>query len=245
MSKQIAKANNSFVCSFCEQFFGSNEELMLHMQCHNVAKPFFCTECDNNYAYKAALNIHMDCHRQENLTYNCNECSYSCDNKRNLINHLNAHSSDKIFACKNCDYKTTSKWSLYKHCKEHGHGNKYKCKDCELEFPFMNSLIKHANEIHKNKEPLACSTCLKLFSNKSNLTRHTKIHATNDIISNKANEKYSDNESEVIIKFHTENDQCDQNNNIEQIIPDTLISNDNIHHVDKFQNNCVSCKKKI
>ena len=178
------KTNTLFVCSFCDLDFISNEELMLHMQCHNATKPYICTECDKRYAYKSILKRHMVTHRQEKSIFNCNECDYICDNKQNLTKHAIAHSSVKTFTCTKCDYRTISNDSLSKHNREHGHGENYKFKDCDSEFQFANFLTKHENEIHRNGEPFACSICQKLFSNKSYLNIHMRIHITNTITIN-------------------------------------------------------------
>ena len=52
-SNRVLKS--ALTCLFCEQNFSSEEEIMLHMPCHNVEKPFHCIECDQRYAYKTAL----------------------------------------------------------------------------------------------------------------------------------------------------------------------------------------------
>ena len=188
----------------------------------------------------------METHTQEKPIFNCTECNYTCDNKRNLTDHTIAHSSDKIFTCTKCDYRTISNVSLSKHNREYGHGENYKCMDCDSVFHFANALTKHANEIHKNRGPFACSNCQKLFSNKSNLTRHIKIHITNNVTDNNENEKCSDNKNEEFLEFHTENKQCDDNNNnIEEISPEILVSNNDSDLVDKSKKICVSCKKNV
>ena len=82
------------------------------------------------------------------------------------------------------------------------------------------------------------------FSKKYNLTRHMRMHITNVDTINDKNEIYSDNENVVISNFHKENNLCDKNNNTEEIIPETLVSNYNADIFDKLKRNCVSCKKK-
>ena len=104
--KENPVTSASFVCSFCDVDFISNEELMLHLQYHNATKPYFCTECDNRYMNKSGLKRHVATHGNEELKFNCNKCDYTCDNKRNLTNHVFADSSDKPFICKKCDYRT-------------------------------------------------------------------------------------------------------------------------------------------
>ena len=56
---------NSFLCLLCELDCNSNDELNLHMQIHNAAKPYFCSECEKRYTYKNALKSHMESHRLE------------------------------------------------------------------------------------------------------------------------------------------------------------------------------------
>ena len=229
MSKDNCEINNLFVCLFCELKFISHAEMLLHMQYHNIDKPYFCIECDNKYTSKHALLRHMESHKIEKPTYTCSKCDYLCNNKRNLTNHEMAHSSDKSFNCTKCNFKTISKFSLSKHNKVHNKGNKYKCKDCDFECQFLNALTKHANEMHENKKPFACLVCQKFYTNKTNLTIHMKTHAIND------------NENEVLMNINP----CDENNNIETIKPETLISNKNIGLNEKWTKNCVSCKRNL
>ena len=59
--------NNSLLCLFCNKKICSKEELVLHLQCHNVEKPFLCTECDKRFSYKAALKRHMIVHMKEKI----------------------------------------------------------------------------------------------------------------------------------------------------------------------------------
>ena len=101
MSKDNCEINNSFVCLLCELKFISNEEMLLHLQCHNTDKPFFCIECDNKYTSKHTLKRHMDSHKKEKptFTFTCSKCDYMCYNKRNMTSHEMAHSSDKSFHC--------------------------------------------------------------------------------------------------------------------------------------------------
>ena len=107
----------------------------------------------------------METHTQEKPIFNCTECNYTCDNKRNLTDHTIAHSSDKIFTCTKCDYRTISNVSLSKHNREYGHGENYKCMDCDSVFHFANALTKHANEIHRNREPFAYYNLPETFLN--------------------------------------------------------------------------------
>ena len=169
----------------------------------------------------------MDSHKKEKptFTFTCSKCDYMCYNKRNLTSHEMAHSSDKSFHCTKCDYKSISKTSLSMHNKEHNKGNKYKCMECDTEFQFLNALTKHANKIHGNKTPFSCLICQKCYTNKTNLNVHMKkTHATNDITIN-------DNDNEELLKIN----QYDENNNIETIRPETLISNKNIDFNDKWK----------
>ena len=162
LSKQNCEANTSLlVCLFCDSKFSSHEELILHIQIHNVVKPYLCLECGNRYAYKGALKRHVESHTKDKLTYNCDKCDYTCVNKRSLTDHGIAHSSNKNFSCTKCNYKTISNRSLSKHIIEFNHVNNFKCNECDSEFRFLNSLTKHANDVHKNKEPFACSICEK------------------------------------------------------------------------------------
>ena len=216
ISKQYCEASKSLVCLFCDLKCSSHEELILHLQIHNVAKPYLCMECGKGYAYKGSLKSHVESHTKEKLLYECNKCDYICANKRNLTNHKIAHSSDKNFSCNKCDFKTLSSVSLSQHRNKCDHINTFKCNECDSEFRFLNSLTKHAYNVHKNKEPFACSMCVKCFSSKSNLTKHMKIHTAHDISINE----------------NIETNQSDQTDNIE-------------HHVDELQNNCVSCKTKL
>ena len=122
--------DTSLICVFCEEHFSSKEEIMLHMQCHNIERPYICTDCDKRYAYKNALKRHKAIHTKETLfsdsenghqsQYECKNCGLKFRFANALVQHANRiHNNKKPFACSICNSCFLKKYHLDRHVKIH------------------------------------------------------------------------------------------------------------------------------
>ena len=259
----------SLVCVFCEQTFSSNEDIQLHLQCHNVPKPFVCIECDLRYAHKSALKRHKAIHARENLftcpnckvsfideqelyvhskihvnaNLSCEICDYVCENARSLTEHILAHSSKNSFTCKNCDFRCLSKFTLSRHRGKCTPMNKYECLNCNLNFRFAIALENHTKSVHKKLNTFACTICPSSYSNKGNLNKHMKTHASKDNINiNKKTisdiEKHTSNNSYVNnVDVNNNNNDNDNDNNFDVAIGTSSGGDDNNNNCDINNNN--------
>ena len=54
----------------------------------------------------------------------------------------------------------------------------YECEQCESKFRQKKLLTKHVKTVHGSEE-FPCPTCGKVFNQKSNMKRHSKLHEVN------------------------------------------------------------------
>ena len=76
---------------------------------------------------------------EDDILFNCTECSYSCMNEDILIIHLASHN---IFPCNKCNFIGKSLKHLSDHSKSHS-VNSYKCTECDYNGKTKTDLKTH------------------------------------------------------------------------------------------------------
>ena len=89
-------------CTKCDKKFPFESDLSLHMNKHRTVKSFKCKSpgCKKSYYSKGELDKHTETHK--NIDWNCELCTYSSKDKRNLKAHMRVHSNLKPYMCEKC-----------------------------------------------------------------------------------------------------------------------------------------------
>ena len=85
---------------------------------------------------------------------------------------------DKVdFKCNECGktYKYRKDLNAHTRLKHEEEVKLYECEQCDSKFKQRKLLNKHMKTLHGGEE-FPCPTCGKVFSQKSNMKRHSKMH---------------------------------------------------------------------
>ncbi|XP_072944743.1 uncharacterized protein [Epargyreus clarus] len=94
---------------------------------------------------------------------------------KNLVAHLDTHSSSKEHACNVCDKKFKFRSGLLIHKAVHDPTPKKTCEICGKTFHVIAQYRKHF-VYHANERKFGCETCGKRFNTMDILRVHTRIH---------------------------------------------------------------------
>lgn len=112
----------------------------------------------------------------EEQTFQCRLCLKMFNSKKKRKSHERKdHETQGTFSCDMCNYSTTKKYYIVKHKMRHIKEYTVFCKKCQAGFLSKNELNVHNVKEH-DAQPHACPVCKKMFSNKFNLTTHSKLH---------------------------------------------------------------------
>ncbi|KAL7643698.1 UNVERIFIED_CONTAM: hypothetical protein RMT77_005696 [Armadillidium vulgare] len=160
-------------CRYCNFSFKSKDELKTHLKTHNKRK-FKCAHCSYECNFRSVLKNHMLIHRNVKL-YKCSDCSYECNQKGNLRIHMLTHTNVKLFKCSDCSYECNRKGNLRTHMLTHTNVKLFKCSDCSYECNVKRNLKEHLLT-HANIKLFKCSDCSYECNHKGILKRHMLTH---------------------------------------------------------------------
>lgn len=84
----------------------------------------------------------------------------------------------EIFHCRYCDVVFSESASCSNHeMNNHDPINPYECVACPFKTNQHTALIHHIKQIHKLEKPFLCTQCSKTFIRRSDLRKHTFVHA--------------------------------------------------------------------
>jgi KRAB domain-containing zinc finger protein len=131
---------------------------------------FECTDCGRSYKYRGNLTSHQRLHN--GTAFACDLCERQFNEKRELEQHFNAHTSAKPYACdvNGCEKMFTQMSSVITHKREvHEYvPGKYRCEVCQRAFVNAGHLKRH-RLTHTNERAFACKDCPQTFKLRTHL----------------------------------------------------------------------------
>jgi KRAB domain-containing zinc finger protein len=184
-----------YKCNKCGRSFKHLQAYSNHKKTHDVK--IFCRVCGKSYSSGKALREHeYNKHSIQKAPHRCRLCTQSFVTRSALLIHGRTHHTKgknnaplleeaqvkvETLPCSLCSEQFPNPVALVAHMQTHtgmGMGNR------DVGNGNMGNLDQGSlpqSSYEKEEEhysPLKCKICFKLFSNKSNLQRHVKIHAT-------------------------------------------------------------------
>lgn len=163
---------------------------------------FKCKLCNATYKQRTDFLHHIETVHKLS-TYSCSLCSCQLNSLNELIDHLkfihkinnnldihiNNHqrrpSFNTLFSCNICTKKFNSRFDLNQHVL-HEHNQREKtlsssefiCSLCDLTFPTEFLLLEHNKHLHRSPiiPSFKCTYCHALFTSRTQLDRHSRIH---------------------------------------------------------------------
>ncbi|XP_075980707.1 uncharacterized protein LOC142979582 [Anticarsia gemmatalis] len=102
-------------------------------------------------------------------------CEVCGKHTRNLMNHLDTHTTDKAYSCNVCDKKFKFRSGLLIHKAIHDPTPKKTCEVCGKTFHILAQYRRHF-VYHANERKYGCETCGKRFNTLDILKVHNRTH---------------------------------------------------------------------
>ena len=194
-AKKAINESAELTCCFCNKMFTNKTNRKRHeVAVHQHLGKFSCGKCSMKYINQTDLNYHLEVeHMEGTQKMECDECEKVFKTEKTLLQHKRyAHASKEEYSCDKCDKTFTLKPSLVRHRREKHSEHKVnwnqvelgenlnpQCDICGNFFKRESNLKIHRKTVHGSKDVSldsshTCHNCKKVFSSKSNCTRHLR-----------------------------------------------------------------------
>ncbi|XP_028255523.1 zinc finger protein ZFMSA12A-like isoform X2 [Parambassis ranga] len=163
-------------CTVCEQTFGSQTQLLRHLQTHSVegAEPRYnCRFCDQTFSGVTQLRIHQRTHTFR--SYQCDQCSKTYGSLTGLHSHRVSHTTESRYLCPQCGKRFKTRDGLEGHLRTHTGERPYRCPYCPKDFTALAGLNVHVRR-HTGERPYVCTVCGKGWPSGGDLQKHMRTH---------------------------------------------------------------------
>ncbi|XP_029974049.1 zinc finger protein 335 isoform X2 [Salarias fasciatus] len=145
---ETAPKVSEFPCPVCHRVYPMQKRLTQHMKTHSTEKPHMCDKCGKSFKKRYTFKMHLLTHIYSlgDNKFKCEFCDYTCENKKQLLNHQLSHTNDRPFKCDYCKYSTSKE-----------------------EFLVSHLAIKHTGE-----KPFSCDMCHFMTKHRKNLRLHVQ-----------------------------------------------------------------------
>ena len=170
----------SFDCGICDASFMDQGSWKRHKERHFGVRNHSCEICGMAFYEKYSLRVHQTSHfytslkseKDVNSGFTCHICQKYFKTKKDMKNHLVAHSTKK-YTCEFCNKRFSLKYSYVRHRRIHTGERPYKCGICDFAFSDGSAWSKHV-KMHSGIKPYKCDICNKAFFDKSSCNTHKK-----------------------------------------------------------------------
>ncbi|XP_068202379.1 uncharacterized protein Wdr59 isoform X1 [Palaemon carinicauda] len=222
LKRHKAKAHDlvTIKCEECGHICNSVEHLTTHLwQIHNILYVdkvlYKCEKCGETFSFQKSYNNHIANHRRgekcpqgslgrlTDYTYRCGICNMTCNNKSQMVSHVQVHAAFKRYVCRYCKGAYMYNFLLVNHVREehpneplwfcqhcdvvfktcralNGHscrsvrGN-YTCHHCDFKTEIRHRLFRHIVKTHpEDSTPYYCDFCKSGFEDPNKLRYHQK-----------------------------------------------------------------------
>ncbi|XP_037814436.1 zinc finger protein 665 [Lucilia sericata] len=135
---------------------------------------YFCDYCQAGFAQRKTLTSHIKNQICMTSNFKCNKCERIFISEENLETHKLTH--ENPHKCLECDtvFKTIEELSEHM-IENHNRNARNQCHVCKKVFTMKTSLMDHLR-IHSGEKPFLCTICGKSFNQNSNLRQHLTRH---------------------------------------------------------------------
>ena len=177
-SATLAQWKEGVKCPKCSYIGHSAPRLEQHLsKVHQEDTTYSCKYCEFTCKWNREYYKHMKTHFN-GPPYICEKCDYTCDRVQFILSHLMRHTNERPFKCDRCDFKSRTKGNLVVHYRIHTGEKPYKCKHCDKRFAMKNTLDQHS-ATHRDDRPYLCDKCGFTTKYQSHLLSHKRIHTGN------------------------------------------------------------------
>jgi len=177
-SASLAQWREGVKCPHCIYIGHSATRLEQHLaRVHEEDTTYKCRLCDFTCKWNREYYKHMKTHF-EGPPYKCQDCDYTCDRIQFILSHRMRHTDERPFHCELCSFKSRTKGNLIVHMRIHTGEKPYKCQYCGRCFAMKNTLDQHL-ATHRDDRPFLCDTCGFTTKYQSHLLSHKRIHTGN------------------------------------------------------------------
>ena len=96
-----------FVCDMCKEGFAFNSELKFHKMVHRKVHSYHCVAKNCGKSYKSSNELNKHAQKHLGVSWECSECDYTTDDRRNLRGHHKKHQKIGSHKCIPCNKSLT------------------------------------------------------------------------------------------------------------------------------------------